>query len=125
MTATTTDNSLKSHGISYSCLDCRKTNVILQLQCRLGVVCDWLEIHNKIVLDGKHGVVFQILGVLVKDLRNQGCVLVIASLLRRGSQRANSSAWLEITKESTNHDVDVSWPVRVAVQKLQQLASGT
>lgn len=62
------------------CLHCRKADVVLKIQCGVVVALQRLEVNNKIILDSEYRVIFEVLRVLVKDLCNQWCVLVIASL---------------------------------------------
>ena len=58
----------------------RKLYIVSQLECRIGVTIQWLEVNDKIILDSKYRVIKQILASLIEDLGCQGRIPVIAGL---------------------------------------------
>lgn len=56
-------------------------NIVLQLKRSLGISLPWDELHSQIVLDCKHGVIVEILGVLVEDLGGDRLVALRLDLL--------------------------------------------
>lgn len=61
--------------------DRRQVNIILDFQlCFVALRLPWYKINDVRILDSKHGVIIQILGRLVKDLRRQWLVTLSQSL---------------------------------------------
>lgn len=97
----------------------RQADVVLQLQLGLGVTFSRDKRHAQLVLDGKHGVILQVLAVLVEDLGGQRLVALVLHLHVKLVGEFTKS-----TRFISYHEMNVSGAEDVSVHQLQQLAGG-